>query len=108
MCKSKADEGIRRQEVLANNKTWKAVQEYASWAARISQLETLVVTVVLPIVECVFINLWTGAAPGQGTPFGAAIIALAVVHAVLVVLIIVRQNTNPVQIATSVLELQEK
>jgi len=55
--------------MLANNETWKEIKRWTAWTAKHAQLETIGTSVLLPILECVFVNLYTGAQQGQGTPF---------------------------------------
>jgi len=69
--------------MLAKNRTWENLKKWAAWSTKISVLETLVVSVVLPIGEGLFINLWTGAKPEERQPYGIALLALGYLFSAL-------------------------
>lgn len=94
--------------MLVNNPRWNAIKRWASWAAANVQIETVATSVLFPIIECVFVNLLTGAKAGEGAPFAAGLIAIAVVHGGLILLLLLRQGLNPVQTTALVLELEER
>ena len=59
-----------------NNLAWNEIKEWATWTAKNAQLEAIGTSVLLPILECVFVNLYTSATR-TGTPLIVAIIGLA-------------------------------
>jgi hypothetical protein len=44
---------------------WKTLRNWINWGVCRSKLQLLAITVVLPILECIFVNLLTGTPSGE-------------------------------------------
>ncbi len=93
---------------LRDNPKWESVKDWSRHSALAVILETLCISVIFPILEGVFINLWTGTKPDDRDPFAIALICLAVAHLAVLVIVLRRQSGNPIEGTATALELEEK
>jgi hypothetical protein len=94
--------------MLSENKNWQSLKEWAAWSGRHAQLEVLITGVVLPVFECIFVNLLTGAEPGKGWPYAAALVVFGVFHLLLLAVTVFREKGSQVVAAANAVEAEEK
>jgi hypothetical protein len=94
--------------VLSENKNWKCLKEWLTWAGRFYQAAFVITTVCFPLAECFFVNLLTGAEPGKAWPFAVAVGLLGVSHLTLVILMVFWGKGAEIVCAANAIEVEQK
>lgn len=94
--------------MLSENENWQRLKSWMVWASRYHQAALLLTGAVLPVLECVFVNLLTGAETGKAWPFGVALTGLGVAHAVLLGLILLWGKGAEIVCAANAVEAEQK
>lgn len=91
--------------VAFGGKHWRTLRQWIDWGIRRSKWEALTTGAILPIIECVFVNLATGTT-GSAWPFITALVVLAAIHLVLLILQLWPNANYPFQCVAEAVEAE--
>ena len=94
--------------MLPDNPNWQRLKQWGVICASHVRTEHLTTSVILPVAECIFVNLLTGAPEGQRWPYIVALAALAAVHLWMVWSILFREKSSPLKSTMDAVELHER
>lgn len=94
--------------MLTENTNWRQLKEWAAWSGRHAQAELLLTGALLPVLESLFVNLLTGAEPGKGWPYGAALGILIIAHVCFLIVALFRERTTPASASICAVEAEDK
>jgi hypothetical protein len=86
--------------------SWKTLRQWIDAATRASRFLTLTTGAILPIAECVFVNLLTGSQVGKGY-FLSALVVLGAVHLILLGMQLWPPANFPFQCIADAVELEQ-
>jgi hypothetical protein len=93
---------------MTENSRLEELKKWAEWGAKQNWLASLMAMVILPILECIAINLLTGSSGAAAYMLGAVLTVIAAFHLLLAWFLLAGERTYPVKNAIDALELEEQ
>ena len=90
-------------------KHWETLRRWINWGVRRSKLELLITGAILPILECIFVNLLTGVKDGERAwPYVLTLVVLGLAHAGLLAMQLLPDANYPIQCVADAIEATDK
>ncbi len=87
---------------------WDTLRNWIDWGIKRAKAEHFLTGAIFPIVECVFVNLLTGAAAGDRWPFVSSLVMIALAHGWILLMQILPSPNFPFQCVADAIEATAK
>lgn len=89
------------------SKNWKTLRAWIDSATKMARFNLIITGAILPIAECVFVNLLTGSTEGKSF-FAFGLFILAAVHLALLLIQLLPSSNFPFQCIADAVELEKQ